>query len=57
MIFAWTKQFLLASGLFALVVTGQTMNLVLKEKRMAQEQLDSAQRSVRVATTTYFQIN
>lgn len=55
MIFAWTKQFLLASGLFALVLTGQTVNLMVKEKQLAKEQLENATRVVRVTTTTTHQ--
>lgn len=57
MIFAWTKQFLMATGLFALVVTGQTVNLALKEKRVAEKQLDNAHRTVRVATSAHFYLN
>lgn len=57
MIFAWTKQFLMATGLFALVVTGQTVNLVLKEKRIADKQLEEASRTVRVAKTSHYHIN
>lgn len=57
MIFAWTKQFLMATGLFALVVTGQTVNMALKEKRIADEQLDSAHRTVRVATSSNYHLN
>ncbi len=57
MIFAWTKQFLMATGLFALVVTGQTVNMALKEKRITAEQLDSAQRTVRITTGTHYHVN
>lgn len=52
MMFAWTKQFLLATGLFAVVLTGQTVNMVMKEKRIAEKQLEVANRTVRVTTST-----
>jgi hypothetical protein len=57
MIFNWTKQFLMATGIFALVLTGQTMTLVLKEKRATTEQLDKAQRTVRVIAGNSNHIN
>ena len=57
MIFAWTKQFLMATGLFALVVTGQTVNMVIKEKRLAEKHLEEAQRTVRVTTGTHINFN
>lgn len=57
MIFAWTKQFLMATGIFALVLTGQTMTMVMKEKRASQEQLDKAQRTVRVIAGNSHHIN
>ena len=57
MIFAWTKQFLMATGLFALVVTGQTVNLVIKEKRLAEKHLEEAQRTVRVTTVSQIHFN
>ena len=51
MIFAWTKQFLMATGFFALVLTGQTVNMVMKDKRLSEKQLDEAHRTVRVTQT------
>jgi signal transduction histidine kinase len=57
MIYDWTKQFLLATGLFALVLTGQTINLVLKEKRVADKQLEKASRTVRVKTESHTHLN
>ena len=57
MIFAWTKQFLMATGLFALVVTGQTVNLVMKEKRLAEKHLEEAQRTVRVTSGSQYHLN
>jgi len=57
MIFAWTKQFLMATGLFALVLTGQTVNMVMKEKRVAEKALEDAHRTVRVASAGQFHIN
>ncbi len=57
MLFAWTKQFLMATGIFALVVTGQTMTMVMKEKRASQEQLDKAQRTVGVIAGNSHHIN
>jgi hypothetical protein len=42
---------------FALVVTGQTMTMVMKEKRASQEQLDKAQRTVGVITGNSHHIN
>lgn len=52
MIFSWTKQFLVATGFFALVLTGQTVNMVVKEKRMAEKQLKEASRTVRIPSAT-----
>ncbi len=52
MIFAWTKQFLMATGFFALVLTGQTVNMVMKEKRLSEKQLDEAYRTVRITKTS-----
>ena len=52
MIFSWTKQFLVATGFFTLVLTGQTVNMVMKEKRLAEKHLEEASRTVRVTTTT-----
>lgn len=57
MIFNWTKQFLVATGLFALVVTGQTVSMVLKEKRLAEKQLEEASRTVRVTSESHFHVN
>ncbi|MBA2405738.1 MAG: hypothetical protein H0V66_13255 [Bdellovibrionales bacterium] len=57
MIFSWTKQFLMATGLFALVLTGQTINMVVKEKRTAEKALEVAPRSVRVTTANLNQLN
>jgi hypothetical protein len=57
MIFAWTKQFLMATGLFALVVTGQTVNMVVKEKRIAEKHLEEAHRTVRVTTGNQYDLN
>jgi hypothetical protein len=57
MIFAWTKQFLMATGLFALVVTGQTVSMVMKEKRIAEKHLEEAHRTVRVTTGNQYNLN
>ncbi len=57
MIFAWTKQFVMATGIFALVLTGQTVNMVLKEKRLAEKQLEEAARTVRVTTAAQYHYN
>ncbi len=57
MIFAWTKQFLVATGLFALVVTGQAINLALKEQRLSEKQLELASRTVRVTTGSHYHAN
>ena len=48
MIFSWTKQFLIATGFFAMILAGQTVNMVMKEKRLSDKQLDEAHRTVRV---------
>ena len=57
MIFAWTKHFLMATGLFALVVTGQTVNMVIKEKRLAEKHLEEAHRTIRITTNNHNHIN
>ena len=57
MIFSWTKQFLMATGLFALVLTGQTINMVAKEKRITEKALEDAPRTVRVTTASQLQLN
>ena len=57
MIFAWTKQFLMATGLFALVLTGQTVNMVMKEKRIAEKALEDASRTARVTTASQIRLN
>lgn len=57
MIFAWTKQFLVATGLFTLVVTGQTINIALKDKRMAEKHLEDAARTVRVTKGNQHHLN
>lgn len=57
MFFAWTKQFFIATGLFALVLTGQTLNIAAKEKHTAEKALKEAQRTVRVTTTSQIQFN
>lgn len=57
MIFAWTKQFLMATGIFALVLTGQTVNMVLKENRLAEKQLEMSSRTVRVASAAHYHLN
>jgi hypothetical protein len=54
MVFAWTKQFLMATGLFSLVLAGQTVNMVVKEKRIAETALKYAHRTV--CKTTVSQI-
>jgi len=41
---AWTRQFLIATGLFALVLTGQTISMVAKEKRIAEKVMTDAPR-------------
>jgi len=50
MIFAWTKQFLMATALFAVVLTGQTVNMVMKEKSIAEKALNDAPRTARVTS-------
>jgi hypothetical protein len=57
MIFSWTKQFLMATGLFALVLTGQTINMVVKEKRITEKALEDAPRTVRVTSASQLQLN
>lgn len=57
MIFAWTKQFLLATGLFALVLTGQTLNMVVKEQHVAKKQLKDSYRTVRIPAVAGHHIN
>ena len=57
MIFAWTKQFMMATGLFALVLTGQTVNRVVKEKRIVEQALEDAPRTVRVTTASQLHLN
>jgi uncharacterized membrane protein len=52
MVFAWTKQFLMATGLFALVLTRQTVNMVVKEKRIAETALKDAHRTVSITTVS-----
>ena len=55
MMFAWTKQFLVATGLFALVLVVQTTNMALKDKQLAEKQLEGASRIVRVTPASdYF---
>ena len=57
MIFAWTKQFLMATGIFAIVLTGQTVNMVLKEKQLTEKQLEKATRTVRVTAAAQYHLN
>jgi hypothetical protein len=57
MIFAWTKQFLVATGLFTLLVTGQTINMALKDKHLAEKRLEEAARTVRVTKGSQFHLN
>jgi hypothetical protein len=57
MIFAWTKQFFIATGFFALVVTGQTVNLVMKDKQLAEKQLKEAQRVAHSIQAPQAQLN
>ena len=57
MFFSWTKQFLLATGLCALVLTGQTINMVVKEKRITEKALEDARRTVHVTTASQLQLN
>ncbi len=51
MILNWTKQFLLATGLFALVLTGQTVSLMAKDKRLSEKQLEKAAQVVRATAS------
>ena len=39
MIFNWTKQFMIASAFFALLLTTVTTNLFVKEQKIVKEQL------------------
>lgn len=57
MFFSWTKQFLIATGLFALVLTGQTVNMVVKEKRIAEKALEDTSRTARVTTAGQIYLN
>jgi|APGre2960657468_1045069.scaffolds.fasta_scaffold07296_7 hypothetical protein len=57
MVFAWTRQFLMATGLFALVVTGQTLNMFMKDKQLADKALESAQRTVKVSKPSTYELN
>ena len=57
MVFAWTKQFLMATGLFAFVLFGQTVNMVVKDKRTAEKALEDAHRTVRVTSASYIHLN
>lgn len=57
MIFAWTKQFLLATGIFALVLTGQTINSAWQEKHLSQQQLDDASRTAHLSQAPQYQMN
>ena len=57
MVFAWTRQFLMATGLFALVATGQTLNMFMKDKQLADKALESAQRTVKVSKPSTYELN
>lgn len=57
MIFIWTRQFLVATGIFAMFMAGQTLNVIAKEKRMANEALEKASRTVRLNDTNQSHLN
>jgi hypothetical protein len=57
MIFSWTKQFLVATGLFALILTGQTINTLVKEKHISQKALENAPRSARLTSAAHLELN
>ena len=47
----------MATGLFALVVTGQTLNMLMKDKQLADKALESAQRTVKVSKPSTYELN
>lgn len=57
MFFSWTKQFLIATGFFTIVLTGQTVNMVVKEKRVTEKALEDAQRAARVTMASQVYLN
>ncbi len=57
MMYTWTKQFLVASAVFAVVIAGQTANLLVKEQRMVEKSLEDASKTVRVSTGTQEHLN
>lgn len=52
MIITWIRQFCLASGMFALLVTTFSLSMSSKEKQLAQKQLSQAHITVKVKSTT-----
>ncbi len=57
MVMNWTKQFLLASGFFAIVIASQVTHMTIKQNQMAAKLLEDAQRTVRVVANPNYQIN
>lgn len=57
MIRTWSKQFLLATGLFGVLLTAQVVSLGIKEKNLARKQLQNAQKTVLLSTQHFEQIN
>lgn len=57
MVMNWTKQFLLASGFFAIVIASQATHMAMKQKQLANKHLEDAQRTVRVIASPNYQIN
>lgn len=50
MIFAWAKQFIAATGLFAIVLSVHTVSLLVKEQKVVKTQLQEAEKTVRVSS-------
>jgi|GEM_PF-4229641 len=48
MIFSWTKQFLMASAVFAIIIAAQAVSIMVEENRMAEQGLDDSYKTVRV---------
>jgi hypothetical protein len=57
MITQWTKQFLIGSGFFALLLTTFTLTMTSKQRQLADQHLQKAHKMVRVQYQGYENLN
>lgn len=57
MILTWSKQFLKASALFMATASFVLISFSMKEKKVAAQVLEEAERTVRVSSESHFNLN